>query len=630
VLHIFPDTNIPTGGWDSSSVEDVRHNTVTSKTDLLMVSRAGIHQPAAITAKTLAFSLVRDHWGLLCAGLLLTATHGFGLTLQSYYLKEFLDLLSTGDQAPGKKWPSIALFAICFLVATICIRMLCWHAGFRVFTRLRERVVLELRGRLMGHINVLCLRFHSGIGSGELVTYFFGRPLTSIMAFFQHVAMGIPGALVNMITLIALFMQWDRVVASVIFVLAVGNVFIWIGVINRTKALTTDIQNEEAAINSYTADVIRGMGAIRMYSIEQQIESAFLRKARGFSERAYRCDVENHVQWMKQESFGYLCYALLMIVCAWRFFSGNLSIGAVVACFSAYATFQGPWLAIFQACSLWGAAVASLERIAALLQTRSTTPDPAGPYVAVPRRAAVRFESVDFSYDGSRLVLRDLSFGIECGQRVALVGPSGSGKTTITSLLLRLYDPTSGSVRLGNSDLRTLAGCDLRRRFGVVPQQPYLFAASLRENISLYRPLARESDILRACRHANLMELIDKLPRGLDTVVGDGGTILSGGQKQRVAIARAFLTDPDIYIFDEATSALDGPGECLIHDSAAEIFDGKTGIFIAHRMSTIESVDKILVIDEGKLVQEGTYQTLASEQGTFRQLLRGRAFNNLS
>jgi ABC-type multidrug transport system fused ATPase/permease subunit len=283
---------------------------------------------------------------------------------------------------------------------------------------------------------------------------------------------------------------------------------------------------------------------------------------------------------------------------------------------------------LFTAFTLWGGASAAFTRIGAVLDTATTTPDPApadgaaGGEVAPSARAAIVFDGVEFGYDAKQPVLRDLSLVIAPGERVAFVGPSGAGKTTVTQLLLRLYDPQAGAVRLGDTDLRAYSTRALRRHFGVVPQDPFVFNTTLRDNLRVARPDADDATIRRACEQANAWEFIAALPGGLDARVGEGGSMLSGGQRQRLAIARALLAAPACFIFDEATSALDTLSEQLISQAIENNLGDRTAIFIAHRLSTVKHCHRIFVLEAGAVAQVGSYDELMARPGLFQDLVR--------
>jgi ATP-binding cassette subfamily B protein len=237
-------------------------------------------------------------------------------------------------------------------------------------------------------------------------------------------------------------------------------------------------------------------------------------------------------------------------------------------------------------------------------------------------RGAVRFEDVTFGYDPARPVLRGLTLAIAPGETVALVGPSGAGKTTLCSLLPRFYEADAGRITVDGIDIRAMTQASLRAQIGIVQQDVFLFAGTLRENIAYGRLAATEEEIRDAARRARLDDLIAGLPDGLDTVVGERGVKLSGGQKQRLAIARIFLRNPPILILDEATSALDTETERAIQASLADLARGRTTLVIAHRLSTVVHADQIVVLDGGRIVEHGRHQELVDQGGLYSELYR--------
>ena len=227
---------------------------------------------------------------------------------------------------------------------------------------------------------------------------------------------------------------------------------------------------------------------------------------------------------------------------------------------------------------------------------------------------------MEFSYDESKKILKDINFTLKAGSSIAIVGPSGSGKSTIVNLIPRLYDVDAGSVTFDGIDVRKLDLTFLRNQVGVVSQETYLFNGTIRENLLYAKPDATEEDMIAALKKANIWDFVEKQEKGLDTEVGNRGLKLSGGEKQRISIARIILKDPTIFIFDEATSALDSISEKKIQDAIDPIIKSKTSILIAHRLSTILAADEILVVKDGTIAERGTHKELLGREGVYREL----------
>jgi subfamily B ATP-binding cassette protein MsbA len=574
--------------------------------------------------KGIIWQYAKPHASMLVFALVLNSLSGLAMTVQTMAPKYLIDdVILAPSLTNAQRYTRLTWLALAYLFVSVVWRMLGWHVSFRIFTRIREEIIRSIRSALFRHINTLCLRFHLKNNSGELFSYLFGTPLTQVQQFFQQASMMGPHYGFMVISTLAWVFFWDPVLTTVLMLSVVGSVMAMNQIRVGLKTLHEVFQDSEKIVSGKVADLVRGSRAIKLHSIEEQIIEEFNEQAQTIGERGVERDIRSHMLWMRQETVSYLGFTALSIACTWRFLEGNVTIGEVTAYLGAFIGLQGPLNTLSQIASSQGAAQASLERIAAVLDTTSTTPEPTElQRKNLPTTGAISFRHVRFAY-AEETVLDDFSLEIPYGQKIALVGPSGSGKSTLSQLAMRLYDPQEGQVCLGGVNLRNCTGRDVRRQFGVVPQDPYFFQTSILENVRLLEPDATPSEVRAALEKANAWEFVRELPQQLDTMIGESGANLSGGQKQRLAIARALLIDPPCFIFDEATSALDTVSERLIQEALEKILKDKTAIFIAHRLSTIQTCDRILVLRKGKIIQDGSYSFLASTPGLFQEMVRG-------
>jgi ABC-type multidrug transport system fused ATPase/permease subunit len=573
--------------------------------------------------------LIAYRWPLL-AGIFLNAIHGLSWAGQALLMKWLLDrpLNPKIDLTNEERLKEALIIAGIYLVMSAFGRMLMWHIGYRFFTWVREQIVFLLRVAFFRHVNHLCLRFHGERASGELFSYLFGDPLYQLIGFCQHVSMGVPGSVMAMLCTVAFIGAWDPVMLALLLLTAAGSTAIALNSKKRLKGIHQEFQRLQGDITGHVTDLLRGNRAVKMYAMEDRVSEDFRADAALISIKAYQRDVRGHVENMKQEFLGYVAFALLITVGVWRYTSAGTEIGVVTAVLFSFPVMTSCMQHIATAFILWGGAQAGAERIAEVLRTTSSTPDPRGVALEVPERGDLEFRNVTFSYTKERgPVLRDLTIRIPYGQKIALVGPSGAGKSTVVGLLQRLYDPDEGEILLDGKPLDHMPAMDLRRRFGVVPQDPFIFRSTVRDNLRVAAPEASDEDILIACRRANAIEYLESLPQGLDTLLGEGGFNLSGGQRQRLAIARALLADPPFFIFDEATSALDTHSERLIQHTLDTELGAATAIFIAHRLATVRRAHRIVVIEKGRMVEDGTYEELLAKGGLFTHMVQAQSLD---
>jgi len=312
--------------------------------------------------------------------------------------------------------------------------------------------------------------------------------------------------------------------------------------------------------------------------------------------------------------------AALLLVGGRQVINESITVGEFIAFYGYVLMLTGPMRWLGMALGMAQRAVASGARVFELLDRRPRLVAAPDARPLPPGGGRVELRGVTFGYDGAEPVLRDIDLDVEAGRTVALVGPTGSGKTTLVMLIPRLYDIDEGGVLVDGADVRDLDPAALRGQVAVVSDDAFLFSASLGENIAYARPEASDQEVLRAAERAGLAELIEDLPEGLDTLVGERGLTLSGGQRQRVAIARALLAEPRILILDDATSSVDATTESRIKAALAEVMEGRTTFVIAHRLSTIALADEVVVLEDGEIQARGTHEELLETSPLYREI----------
>ena len=561
---------------------------------------------------------------LLCA--FLNSLPGFAIAAQAFVPKFLVDdVLKATGLSLHTRYARLGMIVGGYVFVAVVMRMLAWYGSYRIFTKVRENVILALRARFFRHINNLCLRFHGKHTSGELFTYVMGSPLGEISGFYHTVAMNLPNSISTFLIAVVWMSGWDWGMTLILVVSVVLTVVSANSGHSRLRQLMEDFQETEGKIIGRVSDIFRGNRDVKMYAIEDRMSAAFVESADVLRRKVYDRDVKTHHVNMRQEAVGIFCFVLVLVVAAGRYMNGHLTEGELFSFLGAFAVLQAPVQLMFQLRVGHGRAQASLNRLNDVLTTNTSTPEPKKPQ-PLPAKADLVIRDMEFRYQADQPILRGINLTIPYGQRVALVGPSGSGKSTLAKMFLRLYDPDKGSVSFGNEDLRCCRTTDVRQHFGIVPQDPYFFQTSIRENLMIVCPGASEERIRHCCEMASIWGFIQSLPQGLDTVIGEGGSRLSGGQRQRLAIARALLHNPDYFVFDEATSALDTVSERMVQEAFGRILPGRTSVFIAHRLSTVKDCDRVIVLDEGRVVQDGTFEELRSTPGMFQKMVESDDF----
>lgn len=482
-----------------------------------------------------------------------------------------------------------------------------------------QLAMFDLRKQLVEHLQTLDLAFYDRNPVGRLVT----RVTTDVDVLNDLFTSGLVSIVGDVLALgfIVIIMLRLSPMLTLILMLAMPFVIVATSIFRRSvRESYRRIRVAIARINSYLQEHITGIAVLQLFNRELGSAAEFDAVNRDHM-RAYKAAIDAYGWFYPVVEFlSMIAMAAILSYGGWRVQSGAITLGVVAAFLQYGLRFFRPIQDLSEKYNILQSAMASSERIFNLLDTPAAVLAPAVP-AAPPRAiASIEFDHVWFAYNEENWVLRDVSFTIHPGETIAVVGHTGAGKTTLISLLLRFYDIQKGAIRLGGADLRDFDPVELRRQFGVVLQDPYLFSGTLEDNIRLGTESIRGEEVVEAAEQVNLLDFIRTLPEGFRHQIRERGSGLSTGQKQLISFARALAHRPRYLILDEATSSVDTETEFRVRDALARMVRGRTSIVIAHRLSTIQRADRILVMHKGKLRESGTHQELLALRGIYWKL----------
>lgn len=483
------------------------------------------------------------------------------------------------------------------------------------------RMERDMRKELFDHYEKLSFSYYDENNTGQMMSRLVSD-LFDISEFAHHGPENLFISLVKIIGafIFLFFIQWKL---AIILILVVLFMILFSAMQNKQMQATfMDNRKKIGEINATLQDSLAGIRIVQAFANEEIERKKFKRGNEGFlisKKKNY------HAMGTFQSGntfFQGMMYLITLIAGGYFIAKGEMD-AADLAMYALYiGIFISPIQILVELTEMIQKGLSGFRRFLDVVETEPTIVDAPDAVALANPEGEICFKNVHFSYNKEEPVLHNINFSIQPGKSIAFVGPSGGGKTTICSLLPRFYDIISGSITIGGQDIRHVTLHSLRNSIGVVQQDVYLFGGTVRENIAYGKPDASLDEIIEAAKKANIHEFITELPDGYDTYVGERGTRLSGGQKQRISIARVFLKNPPILILDEATSALDNESERLIQQSLEELAKNRTTITVAHRLSTIQHSDEILVVDEHQIKERGTHEELLLENGIYAQYYR--------
>lgn len=559
------------------------------------------------------FSYYRPYKGLFILDFTCAVIAGLLELAFPLAVSKFID-----DLLPGQNWPLI-LIACLVLLSIYALNTALQYIVTYWGHMLGVNIETDMRAKMFSHIQKLSFRFFDNNKTGHLM----GRVTNDLNDIGEVAHHGPEDVFIAVMTLLGSFSLMAYInleLALITFIIVPLMAWLIIKFGGRMTTTYRQLFRDVGNFNARIEDNVGGIRVVQSFANEEHEKQLFEVENKQF--RATK--LLAYKTMAKSTSVSYMLMRLItvfvMICGAWFFIQGKIEMGEFMAFLLLSNIFFRPIEKINAVIESYPKGIAGFKRYLEIMDTEPEIADAPDAISLSAVRGDIRFEGVTFGYEPNRPILNHISLSIRAGETVAFVGPSGAGKTTICSLLPRFYEVDQGRITVDGIDIRNIKLHSLRKHIGIVQQDVFLFSGSIRENIAYGDLSATDEQIWEAARRASLDDLIRSLPEGMDTIIGERGVKLSGGQKQRLSIARMFLKNPPILILDEATSALDTETEAQIQKSLSELSVGRTTLVIAHRLTTIQNADRIIVVNKDGIAEQGTHQELIRSGGAYSRL----------
>ncbi|MEV0808096.1 ABC transporter ATP-binding protein [Micromonospora sp. NPDC050200] len=535
----------------------------------------------------------------------------------------FADMLARMDVVPGVgiDFPALGRVLLLALGLYLAASLLMWWQGW-LLNGVVQRTVLRLRAEVEEKLNRLPLPYFDRQPRGELLS----RVTNDIDNISQTLSQTLSQLLTSLLTVVGVLamMFWISPLLALVALVAVPlSVVVTQQIAKRSQQKFIAQWRHTGELNGQIEEAYTGHELVKVFGRQREVQAAFTDKNEELFRASFGAQFISGIIMPAMMFVGNLSYVAIAVVGGLRVASGSMSLGDVQAFIQYSRQFTQPLTQVASMANLLQSGVASAERVFAVLDADEQTPDPEPARVTDPH-GRVEFAHVSFRYAPDEPLIEDLSLVAEPGHTVAIVGPTGAGKTTLVNLVMRFYELDAGRITLDGVDITTMRRDDLRGRIGMVLQDTWLFGGTIRDNIAYGRPDATEEEILTAARATFVDRFVRSLPDGYDTVIDEEGSNVSAGEKQLITIARAFLAEPSLLILDEATSSVDTRTEVLLQRAMAALRSDRTSFVIAHRLSTIRDADLILMMEHGRIVEQGTHEQLLAAKGAYHRLYRSQ------